>query len=160
MLKILIIHGPNLNLLGKREPKIYGITTLDDINKKIHEFAQKNDIETSIFQSNSEGEIIDLIHNNQTSSGILINPGAYTHTSIAIADAIKSVDIPTVEVHLSNIHSREEFRRKSFIAQACIGQISGFGPYSYILGLEGIINFNKNFKKNFKHETFPPKKKS
>ena len=146
MYDILVIHGPNLNMLGLREPEIYGSLGLEDINKMIIDFANQNDLNVYIHQSNIEGEIVDYIHKNRDSDGLVINPAAYTHTSIAIRDAIKSVDIPTVEVHLSNIHSREQFRKTSYIAPVCIGQISGFGHYSYILGLSAIIDFLKNQK--------------
>jgi 3-dehydroquinate dehydratase II len=145
--KILIIHGPNLNLLGTREPEVYGNLTFEEINKIIKKFAVKNNIEVGIYQSNSEGDIVDIIQKNKKYDGLVINPAAYTHTSIAISDAIKAVNIPAVEVHLSNIHSREEFRRKSFIAPVCIGQISGFGHYSYILGLSALINYYNNSHK-------------
>jgi 3-dehydroquinate dehydratase-2 len=139
-LKILIIHGPNLNMLGLRQPEIYGRITLEEINNNIRDFAKKNNIEVKIYQSNIEGEIVDFIQKNLDYNGIVINPAAYTHTSVAISDAIKAVNIPAVEVHISNIHSREDFRRTSFIAPVCIGQISGFGQYSYILGLSAIQN--------------------
>jgi 3-dehydroquinate dehydratase-2 len=142
--KILVIHGPNLNLLGKREVDVYGNSTLGEINKSIEDFGKENRIEMLIFQSNSEGEIIDFIQKNARSDGIVINPAAYTHTSVAIRDAVRAVNIPAVEVHLSNIHSREELRRYSLIAPVCIGQISGFGPYSYILGLMALIEHLKN----------------
>jgi len=137
MPKILIIHGPNLNLLGTRERSVYGDTTMDAINSDAVKHGDGYDIET--FQSNSEGAIIDVIHKAPVQyAGIVINPGAYTHTSIAIRDAIAAVDIPCVEVHLSNVHSREEFRRVSVTAPVCAGQISGFGPASYILGIEAL----------------------
>ncbi len=141
--KILVINGPNLNLLGTREKSIYGDKTLDDINSILTKYAEDNSSEIISFQSNIEGEIIDFIQKNRTSSGLVINPGAYTHTSIAIRDAISGVSIPSVEVHISNIHSREEFRKHSYIAPVCIGQISGFGIYSYVLGLEALINYLK-----------------
>lgn len=136
---ILIINGPNLNLLGTRETGIYGKMTLSEINSLISE-KFSDVIKPEFFQSNAEGDIIDFIQNNRNSDGILINPGAYTHTSIAIRDAIASVDLPAVEIHLSNVHSREEFRSRSIIAPACIGQLSGFGTFSYILGIEALIN--------------------
>lgn len=141
-MNILIINGPNLNLLGKREPHIYGNMTLDDINDKIkNEFLNKNNINFEFYQSNIEGEIINKIHESiGKADGIVINAGAYTHTSLAIADAIKSVKIPTVEVHMSNIYSREDFRHKSFLSPCCIGQISGFQDYSYILGVYSLVN--------------------
>ncbi|MDY6970315.1 MAG: type II 3-dehydroquinate dehydratase [Spirochaetota bacterium] len=144
MKQILLIHGPNLNLLGNRETEIYGNYSLEQINKMIEEFGSENNIKTLNFQSNSEGEIIDFIHKNRDSDGIIINPAGYTHTSIAIRDAIKAVNIPAVEVHLSNIHSREDFRKISYIAPVCIGQISGFGYYSYLLGLSALIDYLGN----------------
>ena len=143
MFRILVIHGTNLNMLGIREPEMYGNLSINDINRFIKDFGKENNILIDNFQSNIEGEIVDFIHKNRDSQGLIINPAAYTHTSIAIRDAIKSVDMPAVEVHLSNIHSREEFRKKSFIAPVCIGQISGFGYYSYILGLNAIVNYLK-----------------
>ena len=133
--KIVVIHGPNMNLLGEREPEVYGTTTLNEINTMLIEFGKENNLDIIPFQSNSEGDIIDFIQENKDSDGIIINPAALTHTSVAIRDTIASVAIPAVEVHLSNIHSREEFRDFSYIAPVCIGQISGFGSYSYLLGL-------------------------
>ncbi len=138
-MKIIVIHGPNLNLLGRREQNIYDSITLDEINEMIKKFCKKNNTEVAILQSNSEGEIIDFIHQNETADGLIINPAAYTHTSVAIRDAIKAVNRPAVEVHLSNIHAREEFRSNSFIAPVCIGQICGFGPYSYVLGILALV---------------------
>jgi len=141
MKKILVIHGPNLNLLGKREPGIYGKTTLKQINQALEKAAKKYKIKLIAKQSNHEGEIVDLIGKNKNkASGILINPAAYTHTSIAIRDAILAAGIPTIEVHLSNIHSREEFRHKSLISPVVKGTIMGFGPKSYILGLQALID--------------------
>lgn len=138
-MKILVLHGPNLNLLGTRELDVYGEETLDNINMKIVKEAQALGIETVIHQSNHEGEIIDSIHSAKSKyDAVIINPGAYTHYSIAIRDALKSVKIPTVEVHLSNIYSREEFRSKSVIAPVCVGQISGFGGNSYIAALHAL----------------------
>jgi 3-dehydroquinate dehydratase-2 len=137
-MKILIIHGPNLNLLGTREPEIYGKDTLYDIN----EYLKRSfpDIEFKFFQSNIEGEIINEIHGARNSiDGIVINPGAYSHYSIAIRDAISGVKVPTVEIHLSNIYAREEFRAKSVIAGVCIGHISGFGKESYVLAVTALI---------------------
>lgn len=141
MHKVLVIHGPNLNLLGQREKDIYGDTTLEDINEALMELAQDNEIQLDIFQSNHEGDIVDKIGRckEEGLDAILINPAAYTHTSIAIRDAVAAVDIPTVEVHLSNIHAREEFRHTSLIAPVAQGQICGFGIDSYLLGLEAII---------------------
>ncbi len=142
MKKILVIHGPNLNLLGKREPNIYGKITIDQINKKLQALAKKKKIKLDIFQSNHEGEIVDKIQKAKKSySSLLINPAAYTHTSVAIRDAISATDIPTVEVHLSNIYSREDFRHTSLIASVARGQISGFGIDSYLYGLDAAINF-------------------
>ncbi|HDY86511.1 MAG TPA: type II 3-dehydroquinate dehydratase [bacterium] len=139
MAKILIIHGPNLNLLGKRERSIYGDTTLDEINDEAVRYGSDIGLEVDTFQSNNEGEIIDSIHASQDSyAGVIINPGAFTHMSYAIRDAIAAVEIPFVEVHMSNIHDREEFRKLSVTAPVCVGQISGFGPNSYILGLEAL----------------------
>lgn len=138
---ILVIHGPNMNFLGRREPEIYGKRTLDDLNSMIEKKALELGIALRIFQSNSEGAIIDIIQQNCEVSGIIINPGAYTHTSIAIRDAIASTGLPAVEVHLTNIHAREEFRKHSLIAPVCVGQISGFGVHSYILGIEALKNY-------------------
>lgn len=144
-MKILIINGPNLNLLGSREPEIYGTLTLEKINEELGKFAEELGIEIETFQSNIEGEIVDAIQNaRKNCSGIVINPAAYTHTSVAIRDAISAVELPAVEIHLSNIHSREEFRKHSFIAPVCIGQISGFGLNSYKLGLKALVDYLKN----------------
>lgn len=139
---IYIIHGPNLNLLGQRENNIYGDLTLEDINILIRAEANKLDLDIEIFQSNSETEIINTIHQAQINniSGIIINPAAYTHTSVAIRDAIAGVSIPTIEVHLSNIHAREEFRHKSMTAPVCQGQVSGLGAKGYILALSYFAN--------------------
>lgn len=140
MTKVLALHGPNLNLLGKREPEVYGRETLADINQKLAEMAAAHDAELKILQSNHEGDLIDAIHEAMGwADAILINPGAFTHTSIALRDAITAVNIPTVEVHLSNIHAREAFRQKSVLAAVCVGQISGFGWRSYLLGLQAIL---------------------
>lgn len=139
--KILVIHGPNLNLLGLREPGIYGKTTLKEINSSLEKIAKINKIKLICKQSNIEGVIVDLIGQSRGKiDGLLINPAAYTHTSIAIRDAIAASAIPTVEVHLSNIHAREEFRHKSLISPVAKGTILGFGPQSYTLGLEALIN--------------------
>lgn len=146
--KILVINGPNLNLLGMRETGVYGKMNLEEINSLLKNYASENDIIIDFYQSNSEGEIIDYIHNNIEASGIIINPGAFTHTSIAIRDAIAGVSLPAVEVHLSNIHAREEFRKNSFIAPVCIGQISGFNYNSYLLGLNALIVHLKEKKFN------------
>jgi 3-dehydroquinate dehydratase-2 len=141
MPKILVLHGPNLNLLGQRETDIYGSMTLREINHQMEELAKAHGVETEFFQSNNEGDLIDAIHNAPGQvDAIIINPGAFTHTSIALRDAIAAVSIPTVEVHLSNIYSREEFRQKSLIAPVAAGQISGFGPTSYMLGLKAALS--------------------
>lgn len=138
--KILLIHGPNLNLLGQREPGVYGSLTMEQINDRLQAYAKQSGFELRTFQSNSEGGLIDAIHDAQIwASGIVINAGAYTHTSIALRDAISSVALPTVEVHLSNVHARESFRHNSYIAAVCLGTIAGFGWRSYLLGLEGLV---------------------
>ena len=137
MKKILIINGPNLNLLGTREPEIYGRLTLNDIDTQLKNKAEQLKVEIECFQSNCEGEIVDKIGLAKNKfDAIIINPAAYTHTSVAIRDALTSVSIATIEVHISNIYSREEFRHKSFISPACIGQISGLGIDGYLLALE------------------------
>jgi 3-dehydroquinate dehydratase-2 len=139
-MKILILHGPNLNLLGKREPDVYGTTTLDEINKRVAALGGELGVETTFYQSNHEGELVQRIQDAMgTFSAVVFNPGAYTHTSVALRDAIASTGIPTIEVHLSNIHRREEFRRHSFIAAVALGQIAGFGPDSYLLGLRAAV---------------------
>ncbi|KAB3537371.1 type II 3-dehydroquinate dehydratase [Alkaliphilus pronyensis] len=142
MEKYLVIHGPSLNLLGAREPHIYGNLTLDEINNKLYNEAEKYSVEMEIVQSNSEGEIIDLIHKNSNIMGIIINPAAYTHYSYAILDAIRAVKTPVVEVHISNIHARDSYRCKSVTAEACIGIISGFGFQSYILAFYSLLANN------------------
>jgi 3-dehydroquinate dehydratase-2 len=148
-MKILIVHGPNLNLLGKREPDQYGTLTLDQINEKILLQAQKENVAVKIMQANSEGEIISEIHRALGNfDGIIINPAAYTHTSVALRDALLAVALPTVEVHLSNIYQREDFRQKSMISDVAIGVISGFREQSYILGLEALIYYLKTLNPN------------
>lgn len=142
MKDVLIIHGPNLNMLGKRDKKYYGNMSLDDINMMIREKCSKIDFTADIIQSNNEGDIISKINEAVDKyHGLILNPGAYTHYSIAIRDAVEILDIPVIEVHLSNIHSRESFRTTSVIAPVCKGQISGFGLYSYILALEALKYF-------------------
>ena len=139
---ILVLHGPNLNLLGSREPEIYGSITLSQINRSLEMDGKKLQVSVSCLQSNHEGVLVDAIHNARGQhQGIIINPGAYTHTSIAIRDALAGVDIPTVEVHLSNIYTREEFRHHSYIAPIAVGQIGGFGADSYRLGLQALVNY-------------------
>ncbi|MGI9554142.1 MAG: type II 3-dehydroquinate dehydratase [Thermodesulfobacteriota bacterium] len=143
-MKILVINGPNLNTLGKREPDIYGNHTLEDINKLLKSEAKNigKDVTLEFFQSNSEGEIVSRIQDAfENFDGVLINPAAYTHTSVAIRDALLSTGLPTVEVHISNIFKREEFRQKSFVSAVSIGVVSGFGLNSYLLGLKGLCDF-------------------
>ena len=139
MTKLLVIHGPNLDLLGKRENDIYGTATIEDINEEISRVAREEGADCEFYQSNHEGDIVDKIRDSRA-EGILINPAAYTHTSVAIRDAISAKDVPLVEVHLSNIYAREEFRHKSLIAPVVTGQISGFGRDSYCLGLKGLLS--------------------
>lgn len=138
-MKILVINGPNINMLGTREPEIYGSTTLDDINNELVEYSKTiGEIEFEFFQSNHEGDIVDKIQNATSFDGLIINPAAYTHTSIAIADAIKSTNIKAIEVHLSNPQQREDYRKISYSASACIGVVAGFGKNSYKLALLGL----------------------
>lgn len=143
-MKILVINGPNLNMLGIREPEKYGTKTLADLEKEIHAYSFELGINIETFQSNIEGEIVDKIQQALTKfDGILLNIGGYTHTSVAIRDAISAVNLPCVEVHLTNIHAREEFRHTSLIAPVCIGQITGFGENSYKLGLKALCDYLK-----------------
>ena len=136
-MKILVLHGPNLNLLGVREPDVYGVLTLEDINQRLEAHAEIHSIELRIQQSNYEGALIDAVQDARTwADGLVINPGGYTHTSVALRDAVAAAGMPTVEVHLSNIHAREEFRHTSLIAPVCTGQISGLGWIGYQLALD------------------------
>jgi len=137
---ILVIHGPNLNLLGLREPEVYGAVTQKDIDETLRAIAAEENLQLKVFQSNGEGDLVDAIQGAAGRfEGILINPAAYTHTSVALRDAVAAVGLPVVEVHLSNIYKREEFRHHSYIAPVAVGQVSGFGAYSYVLGLYGLI---------------------
>lgn len=144
-MKIMIINGPNINFTGIREKELYGSKNYKEIELIINNYCKEKGHEVKIFQSNIEGEIINCIQEAYVENyeGIVINPGAYTHYSYAIYDALKSVDIKTVEVHMTNIHKREEFRHKSVTAKACIGQISGFGDYGYIMAINALENINK-----------------
>ena len=140
-MKILVLHGPNLNLLSLREPEVYGSMTLDDINTKLVELGKTLGAEVKCLQSNHEGSLIDALHQARTwANGVLINPGGYTHTSIALRDAIVAIGIPVVEVHLSNVDAREEFRHYSMISAVCKGKVVGFGWKSYMLGLIALMD--------------------
>jgi 3-dehydroquinate dehydratase-2 len=141
--RILCLSGPNLQLLGTREPDVYGTVTLEDIHARLVSHGGKLDVEVDARQTNHEGTLLDWIGDARTSgfAGLLLNPGAYTHTSIALYDALKAVALPCVEVHLSNLEAREAFRRRSFVARACVGRVSGFGAHSYILALDGLVRF-------------------
>lgn len=143
-MKILILHGANLNLLGTREPEIYGSMSLDDINKKMIELGKELGAEVKCLQSNHEGALIDALQDARTwASGVVFNPGGYTHTSIALRDAISAIGIPVIEAHLSNVYAREEFRHASMISAVCKGKVVGFGWRSYELGLRGLIEILK-----------------
>ncbi len=139
MPSMLVLNGPNLNLLGLREPGVYGSTTLEDVNTKMTELGKELGVEVRCFQSNHEGALIDALHDARTwAAGVVFNPGGYTHTSVALRDAISAINIPVIEVHISNVHAREEFRHHSMISAVCAGTISGLGINSYLLGLRGL----------------------
>ena len=144
-MKILVLHGPNLNLLGTREPEVYGSMTLDDINNKLIELGKELGTEIKCLQSNHEGALIDALHDARIwADGVVFNPGGYTHTSIALRDAISAIQIPVVEVHMSNVYAREEFRHVSMISAVCKGKVVGFGWRSYELGLRGLVEILSN----------------
>jgi len=144
-MKILILHGSNLNLLGTREPEVYGSMTLDDINQKMIALGKELGVEVTCSQSNHEGALIDALHDARTwASGVVFNPGGYTHTSVALRDAISAIVIPVIEVHLSNVYAREEFRHVSFVSAVCKGKVTGFGWRSYELGLRGLVDIIKS----------------
>lgn len=140
-MKLLIINGPNLNRIGKREPDIYGHETLEDVERNLTRIAEENNVTLDFFQSNTEGFLIDRIHEaaDDGTTGIIFNPGAFTHYSIALRDAVASIEVDVIEVHISNIHSREAFRQKSVIAPVCIGQLTGFGTDGYMLALQAFL---------------------
>jgi 3-dehydroquinate dehydratase-2 len=140
IISILVLHGPNLNLLGQREPDVYGVRTLGDIESALTELGKTLGCEIAAFQSNHEGELIDALHQAQVQhDGVVFNPGGYTHTSVALRDSVAAIEIPVVEVHLSNVAARESFRHQSLIAPVCVGSISGFGWRSYLLGLRALV---------------------
>ena len=141
MKSILVLHGPNLNMLGEREPEVYGRMTLAEIDRRLSELGQQMDVDVRSFQSNSEGALIDALQEARTwANAVIFNPGGYTHTSVALRDAVAGIGIPVVEVHLSNVHAREEFRRISMIAPVCVGSIAGFGWRSYLLALQALVD--------------------
>ncbi len=143
-MKILVINGPNLDLLGKREPDVYGTETLEDISNKLKGHAESLGVEIDFYQSNEEGELITRIGQaGGESDGIIINPAGYTHTSVALRDALAACGLPCIEAHLSNIHAREDFRQKNLTAEVCLAQVQGFGGYSYKLALDGLVTYLK-----------------
>lgn len=147
-MKILFLNGPNLNLLGQREPEVYGRLTLADIEARVRQRARELAAEVEFRQSNVEGELVTWIQQAKKQFDVIVlNAAAYTHTSVAIRDAISAVGVPTIEIHLSNVHARERFRHKSLIAAVCRGQIAGFGPHSYVLALEAAVNVNEQLKR-------------
>ena len=146
-MKILVINGVNMNMLGLREPEKYGRMTLSELENELKDYAKSLNIELETYQSNIEGEIVEKIQQSRgVMDGIVLNAAAYTHTSVAIRDAISAAEVPVVEIHMTNVHAREDFRRKSLIAPVCIGQISGFGKESYILGIKGLVSYLSNGK--------------
>ncbi|GAP21308.1 type II 3-dehydroquinate dehydratase [Leptolinea tardivitalis] len=145
MPSVLVLHGPNLNLLGLREPGVYGTLTMEDINARMVDLGKELGVEVRCFQSNHEGVLIDTLHEARTwADGVVFNPGGYTHTSVALRDAISAISLPVIEVHLSNLHAREEFRHTSMISAVCAGTISGLGVQSYLLGLRGLAGIIKD----------------
>ncbi len=147
MQKVAVIHGPNLNMLGLREPEIYGTTNLDMLNDQLKEKAEELNLDIEIMQSNHEGEIVDFLHENyEELDGVIINPGGLTHTSVVLRDALASVRLPVIEVHISNIHRREDFRKKSYTAEVAVGQITGLGVKGYLLAMDGLVDLLRKEK--------------